>query len=150
LLLAVAVVVAPGCTLFGDTFLTEQPQAEVTVVGKINVDSATVDQEGCSSGRALLWGIARNTGDLDVDDVIIEIDVLGANGGVLDTYRANVFNGEVTEVKGDSPDTTFQVAGTSLAVDQSGSFQVCTRLSPGSVAGTAYRTDFIVINETTK
>ena len=29
---------------------------------------------------------------------------------------------------------------------QSGTFSVCTDLSAGSVAGTAYRTDFIVID----
>jgi hypothetical protein len=48
---------------------------------------------------------------------------------------------------GDTPETTTQVAGTSLAVDQSGTFAACTRLAPGSVAGTAYRTDFIIVSE---
>ena len=62
---------------------------------------------------------------------------------VLDTYRINVFNGEVTDA--DRATETAQIAGTSLAVDQSGTFSVCTRLSAGSVAGTAYRTDFIVV-----
>jgi len=143
LLFAALVVHAPGCTLFGDAFLPEQPQAEVTVVGEINIDRATVSLEGCSDGRALLWGIARNTGDLDVVDVFIEIDALDSSNGVLDTYRVNVFNGEAPPPAAGEA----QIAGTSLAVDQSGTFQVCTRLAAGSVAGTAYRTDFIVITE---
>lgn len=154
LLLAVAVGLAPGCTLFDDLtsgtpFTPEQPKAEVTVVGQINIDSVTASREGCSAGRVLLWGIARNTGDLDVQDVFLEIDALGPDGGVLDTYRVNVFNGEVvegTEATETTPGTA-QIAGTSLAVDQSGTFEACTRLAAGSVAGTAYRADFIVVTE---
>ena len=140
LLLAAAGALAPGCTLFGDAFLPEQPQAEVTVVGEINIDRATVDSLDCSAGDTLFWGTARNTGDLDVDDVFIEIDALDSGNGVLGTYRVNVFNGEVTP----ATEGTVQVVGTSLAVDQSGSFWVCAQLAAGSVAGTAYRTDFIV------
>jgi len=160
LLLVAAVGLAPACTLLdevfnGTPFTPDQPKAEVTVVGKINIDTVTVAQEGCSAGRVLLWGIARNTGDLDVDDVVIEIDALDADNRVLDTYRVNVFNGNVieataaTEATETTPATegTAQVAGTSLAVDESGNFQVCTRLAPGSVGSTAYRTDFVVINE---
>ena len=156
LLLAVAVGLAPGCTLLDDIlpgtpFTPDQPKAEVTVVGGINIDSITVSREGCSAGSTLFWGIARNTGDLDVDDVFIEIDALGANNGVLATYRVNVFNGEVSEVAAvpvtDPPAAPIQIAGTSLTVDQSGTFHACTTLPAGSVAGTAYRTDFIVITE---
>lgn len=152
LLLAIVVGLAPGCTLLDDAtsgtpFTPDQPKAEVTVVGRINIDSVTMSQAGCAVGSALLWGIARNTGDVDVDDVFIEIDALDAGNGLLDTYRAHVFNGEVTVVEGALPADTTQLAGTSLAVDQSGSFSVCTRLAAGSVAGTAYRTSFIVINE---
>jgi len=165
LLLAAVVGLAPGCTLLdeilpGTPFTPDQPVAEVTVVGKINIDRATGNREGCSTGRALLWGIARNTGDLDVDDVFIEIDALNSNNGVIDTYRVNVFNGDVSEVTPPEvtppevtppevtpPETPVQIAGTSLAVDQSGIFSVCTGLAYGSVAGTAYRTDFIVASE---
>ena len=143
LLLAAAVALAPGCTLFGDAFLPEQPQAEVTVVGEINIDRATVDSLDCSAGSTLFWGTARNSGDLDVDDVFIEIDALDSGNRVLGTYRANVFNGDVTA----ATEETVQVAGTSLAVGESGSFRVCAPLAAGSVAGTAYRTDFIVVSE---
>lgn len=162
MLLVAVIGLAPGCTLFDKiypgTFGTEQPQAEVTVVGRINIDPATGKTAGCAAGRALLWGIARNTGDLDVDDVFIEIDALDANHAVLDTYRVNVFNGEVSEVTPPTTTTTtttttppeppIQIAGTSLIVDQSGTFAVCTRLSFGAVADTAYRTDFIIIDKT--
>jgi hypothetical protein len=150
--LAAVVGFMPGCTLFdevlpGTPFTPEQPKGEVTVVGQINISRAAGNQEGCSSGRAVLWGIARNTGDVVVDDVFIEIDALDGGGNVLDTYRVNVFNGEVTEVTGATPEDNVQIAGTKLDVDQSGSFEVCTRLGFGSVAGTAYRTDFTIIEE---
>ena len=46
---------------------------------------------------------------------------------VLGTYRVNVFNGEVTEWS-DTDRGRAPVAGTSLAVDQSGTFEVCTGL----------------------
>jgi len=154
-LLAVAIGLAPGCTLFGEPFVTDQPAAEVTVVGKIYIDSASGQEVGCSAGRVLLWGTARNTGDLDVDDVHITIDALDASNGVLGSYRVSVFNGEITEITTTSTTTTattategtVQTAGTSLAVDESGTFSVCTGLEAGSVAGTTYRTDFIVVNE---
>ena len=153
-LFSVAVGLAPGCTLFGDAFLPEPPQAEVTVVGEINIDRVTVtiednpltvENEHCSAGSALLWGIARNTGDLDVVNVTITIDALNANNAVLDTYSGYVYNGEFTEA--DPKTGTPLIFGTSLVLDQSGNFSICTRLSAGSVAGTAYRTNFTVIDK---
>jgi hypothetical protein len=146
-LLAAVLGFAPGCTLFGEPFVTQQPTGEVTVQGGINIDSASGIEAGCSAGRALLWGTARNTGDVDLDDVFIEIDALDANRNVLGTYRVNVFNGDISEVPGATPAETTSSAGTSLAVDESGTFSVCTGLSAGSVVSTAYRTDFIIIEE---
>jgi len=146
LLLAAVVGLAPGCTLFGDKFLPEQPQGEVTLQGMINVDSASGLTEECAAGAAMIWGTARNTGDVDVDDVFIEIRAYDANNGLLGTYRTNIFNGEITEVAGATEEDAVSIAGTSLAVDQSGTFSVCTNLSAGSVAKIAYRTDFIVID----
>ena len=148
MLLAAVFGLLPGCTLldkiFPGTFTTEQPKAEVTVVGKINIDRSTGHEEGCSAGRTLLWGTARNTGDVDLDDVFIEISALDANNNVLGTYRVNVFNGDIVTSTTVPPVTT---AGTSLIVDQSGTFEACAPLSFGSVASTTYRTDFIVITE---
>ena len=144
-LLAATVGLAPGCTLFGDKFLPEQPLAEVTVQGKINIDAGSGVEAGCSAGAALFWGIAKNTGDVDVDDVFIEIDALDANNAVLGSYRGNVFNGTITEVTGATSKDTVSTAGTSLAVDESGTFSVCSSLPAGSVARATYRTDFIVI-----
>jgi len=149
LLVAAVVGLAPGCTalddiLPGTPFTLDQPLAQVTVQGEINIDPITAESEGCSPGGTLLWGIAKNTGDRDLDDVFIEIDALSAGNAVLGSYRVNVFNGEVTT---GAEEDAVQIAGTSLAVDQSGTFSVCTNLGYGSVAGTAYRTDFIVIDE---
>ena len=146
--LAAAVGLLPGCTLLdsvlpGTPFTPDQPLAQVTVVGEINVDPATGNQDGCSPGKALLWGNAKNTGDVDVTNVFIEIDALTADKGVLGSYRTNVFNGVITGGTPEDPNTN---AGTSLTVGQSGTFAVCANLSAGSVAGTAYRTDFIVLD----
>jgi hypothetical protein len=141
-LLAAVVALAQGCTIF-DVFLTEQPLAEVTVVGEINIDRVTADKENCPAGSTLFWGIARNTGDLDVDDVSIEIAALDSGNRVLGRYRAHVFNGEISV---GTEEGALEVAGTSLAVDQSGSFEVCAQV--GSVAGTTYSTDFTIITET--
>ena len=130
----------------GTPFTPDQPLAQVTVVGEINISSAS-GATGCSAGRALLWGIARNTGDLDVNDVFIEITALDANNVALGTYRTNVFNGDLVTVTGATPEESTTVAGTFLAVDQAGSFEVCTNQAFGSVAATTYRTDFIVVGE---
>jgi hypothetical protein len=151
-LLAVLVGCAPGCTLFDDIlpgtpFTPDQPVAEVTVSGKINVDPTSASSEGCPAGGALFWGTARNTGDLDVDDVFIEIVALDANNAELGRFRTNVYNGEVSESPPPPAPPEPQVAGTSLAVDQSGSFSVCTRVPYGAVAATAYTTDYIVVSE---
>lgn len=148
LLLAAVVGISPGCTLLDDIlpgtpFTPDQPTPEVTVQGEINI-SRSGGGDGCSAGRAVLWGIAKNTGDLDLNDVFIEIDALDASGAVLGTYRVNVFNGEVTVGTEEEP---AQLAGTSLAVDESGTFSACTQQAYGSVAGTAYRTDYIIVNE---
>lgn len=149
MVLVAALALAPGCTLFdevlpGTPFTPDQPLAEVTVVGEINIDTATESSENCPAGRAVLWGVARNTGDLDVDEVIIEIDALGADNRVLGTFSGNVFNNTVTT---GNEEGAVPVAGTSLSVDQSGNFSVCTGLSAGSIARTVYRTDFTIIDE---
>ena len=157
LLLAVVVGLAPGCTLLDDIlpgtpFTPEQPVAEVTLQGAINIESTTAGMtyfdpvaqtdQFCSAGSALLSGIVRNTGDMDVVNVTITIDVLGANNAVLDRCRGYVYNGEFTPA---DPATGAPLSfGTSLDLDKSGSFAVCSRLSAGSVAGTAYRTNFTV------
>jgi hypothetical protein len=153
LLLATACGFAPGCTLFdnvvpGLSFTPDQPKAEVTVVGEINIDRATASSTTCSAGTALLWGIARNTGDLDVDDIYIIIEALNSGGGVVGTYRTHVFNGTITEITpGTETTPAVSSAGTSLKVKESGSFAVCTGQPFEAVAATTYRTDFIVIDK---
>jgi hypothetical protein len=140
---------APGCTalddyLPGTPFTPDQPAGEVTVVGAINADRIAQSNEACAAGGTLFWGTARNTGDLDVVDVFIVIDAFGPTGALLGTYRTNVFNGEVTAADTTEPGA-FDIASTSLAVDQSGTFGVCAPLPHGSVARTEYRSDFIII-----
>jgi hypothetical protein len=133
LLLSAVVGLAQGCTalddyLPGTPFTPDQPEGEVTVVGVINNDRVEESTDDCATGGTLLWGTARNTGDVDVDDVFIVIDAFGADGALLGTFRTNVFNGEVVAADPEVPGS-FDVASTSLGVDQSGTFSVCTHLS---------------------
>jgi hypothetical protein len=148
-LLAAVVGLAQGCTalddyLPGTPFTPDQPAGEVTVVGAINADRIELSTEDCAAGGTIFWGTARNTGDLDLNDVFIVIDAFGPSGALLGTYRTNVFNGEVTAADTTEPGA-FDIASTSLAVDQSGTFDVCAPLPHGSVARTDYRTEFIVV-----
>jgi hypothetical protein len=139
---------APGCTLFdsvlpGSPFTPDQPKAEVTVDGDIHVDVSTGGD--CPAGRTLLWGTARNSGDVDVDDVYITIEALDGNRNVLGSSRVHVFNGVVSG--GTTPEEPIQTAGTSLTVDQAGTFAACSGVPAGAIAATSYRTDFLVISE---
>jgi hypothetical protein len=152
MLLVLAVGLAQGCTalddyLPGTPFTPDQPEGQVSVVGEINNDRVEENTDGCAVGGTLFWGTARNTGDLDLDDVFIEIEAFGPTGDLLGTYRANVFNGEVVAADPEVPGAT-DIASTNLVVDQSGTFSVCSPLSYGSVVTTKYRTGFVVIEKT--
>lgn len=149
LLVAAFLGLAPGCTLFDDylpgtPFTPDQPVAEVTLEGEIAVDQSSGNTDACSSGGTILWGMVRNTGDLDVDDVFITVEVFDASDTLLGSYRVNVFNGEVITAADESSVDSFS---TSLVVDQAGVFEVCSSISAERVARTDYRTDFIVIDE---
>jgi hypothetical protein len=140
-----AVVLAAGCTalddyLPGTPFTPDQPEGEITVVGVINNDRVEENSDGCSVGGTLFWGTARNTGDLSADDVYIVIDAFGPTGALLGSYRTSVFNGEVVLADPEVPGST-DIASTSLDVDQSGTFNVCTPLPYGSVTRTEGRAD---------
>ena len=150
-MLAAILGLAPGCTLFDDylpgtPFTPDQPAAEVTVQGGINSDRTAGGAESCTPGGTVFWGTARNTGDVDVDEVFITINAFDAAGNVLGSYRTNVFSGTITE--GTAVGASASVS-TSLLVDQSGVFEVCTSLPFGSVARTDYHTDFLVIQPVT-
>jgi hypothetical protein len=160
-LLSAVVVLAPGCTalddyLPGTPFTPDQPEGEITVVGVINNDRVEANTENCSVGGTLFWGTARNTGDLDADDVYIVIDAFGPTGALLGSYRTNVFYGEAVPVEpavpgsSDIPSTSLDIATTSLAVDQSGTFNVCTPLPYGSVTRTEYHAGGNFIQEVTQ
>lgn len=146
LLLAAAVCLAPGCTLFDDympgtPFTPDQPVKELSVVGEVNVDRSSGSRT-CPDGRAVFWGIVRNTGDVDVDGVSIVVDAYDAAGNRLGSFTGSVFNGTVEE-----EDLFSDTAGTNLEVDQSGSFSVCSTLGFGSVARAEGRADGFVIED---
>ena len=150
--LAAALLLAPGCTYLdkyegfpGTPFTTDQPEGEVTVVGQIEIGAIEKDSKGCVPGGTLFWGNARNTGDENVSDVMIHIEAFTAGGASLGTYAGNVFNGTV-DVDDTDPDNPLVRAHTSLEVDQSGTFSVCSPLPFGSVARTEYRTSFVIID----
>lgn len=144
LLLAAASGLAPGCTLFDDyvsgtPFTLDQPVAAVALQGEIIVDRASGTEDGCPAGRTVLWGMVRNTGDIPVVDVSIDVDAFGPTGTYLGTFRNHVFNGEILD---NTNPNGFDSASTSLEVEQAGTFEICTSLTFGSVARTEYRTAF--------
>jgi hypothetical protein len=148
LLCAALCALAPACTGFDDylpgtPFTPDQPTAAVTLVDGIYADVVPSDSVVCNPGSTMLWGTVKNTGDLDVDEVFIEIDVFGPGGAFLGTYGGDVFNGETTSPVGS--EGAVEVALTDLAVDQAGYFQVCAAVSAGSISRTDYRTSFVVI-----
>ena len=141
---------APGCTyldkyenLPGTPFTPDQPEAAVTVVGEIDIGPVEKASEGCIPGGTLFWGEARNTGDQNVNDVVIHIEAYSGAGAPLGTFSGHVFNGTV-DVDDTDPDNPVVRAQTSLDVDQSGTFSVCSPLPAGSVARAEYRTSFVV------
>jgi hypothetical protein len=138
---------APACTLFDDylpgtPFTPDQPEAEITLQDVIHVDPIRRSTESCPAGGTIIWGYVRNTGDLDVDELEIIIDVFGPSGALLASFRDHVFNGEVVAGEGEG---SIDAASTSLAVDQTGTFNICTPLPAALVFRTDYRTEFIII-----
>ena len=147
LLCTVVCAMTPACTAFDDylpgtPFTPDQPEGAVTLEGTIQADAVPEGSVVCAAGGTMLWGTVRNTGDVDVDEVTIEIDVFGPAGEFLGTYGGDVFNGETAPPVGsDAP----AVALTNLVVDQTGFFEVCAAVPVGSVSRTEYRTFFIVL-----
>jgi hypothetical protein len=150
--LAGALLAAPGCTLFddwpegglkGSPFTPDQPEAAVTLTGEMYSNRIVEAGDGCVPGGTFFWGQVTNTGDLDVTNVSISITVYDAAGNPFGSWSGQVFNGEVDEADPDNP-----LAGNSLVVKQSGSFNVCTSVPFGSAASTGYRTSFTPIEGT--
>jgi hypothetical protein len=151
--LAAGILLVSGCTkwddwLPGSPFTPDQPEGAVTLTGKMNVDPITSSGPGCPPGGTVFWGTVMNTGDLDVTDVEITISAYDGAGGLLGTFRDDVYNGEVEEIELDDG-TKVTVVGTSLDVDQSGTFNVCAPVPSGGVARTEYQTSFVTV-ETVK
>jgi len=151
LLCVAALVLASGCTalddyLPGTPFTPDQPEAAVTLTGEMHADRISAPTTGCPPGGTVFWGQVTNTGDLNVTEVSIAIDVFDAASASLGTFGGSVFNGDVVTDDTD-PDNPIVVAGTSLEVDQAGTFTVCTPVPYGTAARTEYRTRFIVVEE---
>jgi hypothetical protein len=151
LLSVAALALTPGCTkwddwLPGSPFTPAQPEAEGTLTGAMNAERIAESTTGCTPGGTVFWGQVTNTGDMDVTEVSIAIDVFNAAGVSLGTFGGTVFNGEV-ETDVTDPDHPIVIAGTSLVVDQSGTFTVCTPVPYGTAAHTEYQTRFIVVEE---
>jgi hypothetical protein len=148
LLAAALLAPAGGCTAIDDyvdgtPFTPDQPVALVELQGPVNRDLVGPGSATCAAGTTVLWGWVKNTGDLDVDDVTAVIDAFGPTGGFLGSFRDKVYNGEVTAGEDSG---SLDTASTSLTVEQSGSFTVCTSLPFGTVARVEFRTEFIVID----
>lgn len=150
LLCAALLAPAAGCTLFDDylpgtPFTPDQPVAEVSLIGVINLDPVARNSDTCPPGGTVFWGSVRNTGDLDVDDVTIVLDVFGPTGAFLGTFSDKVYNGEIVDAE---DELHYDSASTSLFVEQSGAFSVCSPLRYGTAARAEYRTEFVVIDTT--
>lgn len=146
-LLAAAVGLGAGCTLFDDympgtPFSLDQPVKELSVEGEINIDSAG-GSGSCPAGRAVFWGTVRNTGDVEVEGVSIVIDAYNSAGALLGSFSGSVYNGTI-----ETNDDESITAETSLEVDQAGVFEVCSSLAFGSVARAEGRADGFVIEDT--
>ena len=111
-------------------------------VGQINIDSATVDSRGLFRRGALCSGERPGTPAISTSTTCSSKSTRWIPATACSAPIAPMSS---TGRSPRPPRRRVQIAGTSLAVDQSGSFSVCARLSAGSVAGTAYRTDFIVV-----
>lgn len=151
--LSAALLLSPGCTLYdeyapGEPFTPTQPEGSVTLVGEINGAPIVAASDGCAPGGTVFWGLVSNTGDLDVTNVSISITVFGASGGSLGVWSGPVYNGEVETIETGPDSPPIDVAGTSLEVDTSGSFSVCTTVPYGSAARTEYRTSFTEVEGT--
>ena len=145
LLVAAALVAAPGCTAlddpFGTSFTLRQPEPRVTLEGELHTDPITGGGAGCTPGGTVFWGSARNTGDVDVVDVSVTVEVFDGGGAVIGSFGASVFNGDVVDDGNGN-----EAYGTNLEIDQGGSFTVCTPVPFGAAARADLRFNFIVID----
>lgn len=143
------VVCAASCTaldddpwdkyIAGTPFTFDDPQGAVTLLGELQDDPSPGGEHTCPAGTTFYWGEARNTGDVDVEGVKAVIEVFDAGGRSLGQFRGNVYLGEVTTTG------TLETSSTNLAVDESGSFLVCTSVPWGGAARAEFSAEFDVV-----
>lgn len=129
---ALACCLAPACTLFSD-FELDGPSAEVTLDGSLNVLAV--------GGRTVYWGKVRNTGDYDVEEVVMVIRVYGADGAFLGQFGAPVSTG----VDEEDPVTTLGAETEGPGSGETGDFIVNTSVPWGAAARTEHHVNFNIV-----
>lgn len=137
----------PACTLFDDylpgtPFTLDQPEAAVFMIS-LSADRIAETTGNCVEGGTVLSGSVRNFGSFLVEDVYIVIDVFGAAGVFLGSFRDHVYNGTLVVGEDDAPDRP----GTSLDSGEAGYFLICTPVPFGSAESVEYRTEYVVVEE---
>jgi hypothetical protein len=128
-----AAIVLAGCTYGGRGF--DDPKGEMSVVGE--------PYEGCTAGRTFLFGNARNTGDVELSNIITFADVYDGGGSFLGRFEAPVSGGaETITLEGEEVPIEIDIIIDSLAVDQLGSFNIETTVGCGRVARAEYTFSF--------
>ena len=136
-----------SCTAF-ERYTFADPTGEVSLIGEPEAvrssPSPTVPRDfpysDCPVGATIYWGRVKNTGDVDVEDVKIVIDVFDAAGTLLGRFVDSIYNGVISEDLDQNPNP-----GVDLEVEQSGDFSVCCSSVPfGTAARATFRTEFLV------
>ena len=111
-----------GCTSIFGGF--DDPVGEVSLLGQLRRTN-----EG---GRLFYYGAARNTGDVEVQNVRAVIDSYDAAGAFLGRSVAPVVVSVQTETFGEEEETeTIIIINDTLEVEQKGDFQVLTTIAFG-------------------
>lgn len=128
-----AAVALAGCTYGGRGF--DDPIGEMSVVGE--------PYEGCTAGRTFLFGSARNTGDLELGNIAAVADVFDGGGSFLGRFEAPVSAGaETITLEGEEEQVEIDIIIDSLAVNESGSFNIKTTVGCGRAARVEYSFTF--------
>jgi hypothetical protein len=124
-LLVIALSLAAGCTT-NDSFTFPDPLAEVTLLRELYSRNV--------NGVTMYWGTVKNTGDVDVENVSMVIDVFGVGGALLGRFRGIVSQSVEEEAVVDD-----------LAIDEIGSFLIITSVPFGTESRVEHHTEFTLI-----
>lgn len=127
-LLILGTVLVAGCTSIWGGF--DDPEGEVSLSGEL--------YQSNSGGSTYYFGAAMNTGDVDVENVKVHIDVFDGSGAYLGRFSGAVTTGaEVVTplvVEEGEEEEEIIVINDSLAVDEQGNFGVGTTVGFGRAA----------------